>query len=84
MDPIGCGVWRVPRSPHVKDHFHKSRKKGGALWPLQKEIVIVSTQLLCGAVTHNHSGVPEFIPVFSGVCVAQSLVFCVMFCSIVI
>ena len=33
-----------------------------------------------GAGTAYPSGEPEFIPVFSGVCVTRSLVFCVMFC----
>jgi hypothetical protein len=34
----------------------------------------------CWAETANPSGTPAFIPVFSGVRVAQSLVFCIVFC----
>ena len=34
-----------------------------------------------GAGTAFSSAVPEFTPDFSGVCVARSLVFCVVFCK---
>ena len=33
-----------------------------------------------GAGTAYHSGAHEFTPVYSGVCVAQSFVFCIVFC----
>jgi hypothetical protein len=36
--------------------------------------------ITCGAGTANPSGAPEFTPVFSGVRVARSLLFCIMFC----
>jgi hypothetical protein len=35
----------------------------------------------CGTGTAYPSGVPEFTPIFSGVCIARYLVFCVMFCK---
>ena len=40
----------------------------------------VSSVVLSSLMTVNPSGAPEFIPGFSGVRVAQSLVFCVMYC----
>ena len=41
------------------------------------------TDAICGAGTVYPSGAPGFTPGFSGVRVAQSLVFCVMFCGLV-
>ena len=38
------------------------------------------TGVTCGAGTANPSGAPEFPLVFNAVLVAQSLVFCVVFC----
>ena len=38
-----------------------------------------TTGATSGAGTDNTSGAPEFTPVFSGVCVTQSLVLCVCF-----
>ena len=40
------------------------------------------TGATCGAGTSFPSGAPEFTPVFSGVYVAGSKVFCVMFCRL--
>jgi hypothetical protein len=40
-----------------------------------------TAEVTCGAGTASYpSGVPEFTPVFSGVLVARSLVFCLMLC----
>ena len=41
----------------------------------------ITTGVICGAGTANSSGAPEFIPCLSGVRVARSFVFCVMFCK---
>ena len=43
-------------------------------------MMFVSFKSCTTGVTHKPSGEPEFIPCFSGACVARSLVFCVMFC----
>ena len=39
-----------------------------------------TTGVTCGAGTAYPSGTPEFTPDFSGICAAQHLVFCVVFC----
>jgi hypothetical protein len=39
-----------------------------------------TTGVTCGVETANPPGAHEFIPVFSEVPVARSLVFCIMFC----
>ena len=41
----------------------------------------VTTGVTSGVGTAHPSRAPEFTPIFSGVHVAQSLVFCVIFCS---
>jgi len=41
---------------------------------------INTTGATSGAGTAHPSGAPEFTPVFSGVCVVRSLIFCVVFC----
>jgi len=40
----------------------------------------VTTEAMCGARTAYHSGTPKFTPVLSGIRVAGSFVFYVMFC----
>ena len=40
-----------------------------------------TTGATSGAETANPSGAPEFIPVYSGFLVAESLAFCVAFCG---
>ena len=41
----------------------------------------ITTGVICGARTAYSSGAPEFTPCLSGVRVARSFVFCVMFCK---
>ena len=51
--------------------------------PCQMTFVLFSsntTGVINGAGTANSNGVPEFVPRFSWVCFAQSLVFCVVLC----
>ena len=44
----------------------------------------IMTYVTCGAGPANPSGAHEFTPVFSGVCVVRSLVFCVIFVYIIV